>query len=122
MTTKFSELLKNTRIEQTGKSLREFCAEAGIDAGNYSKLERGLINPPSREYLEKYAHALKLVPNSDEWLNFFDLAAAAKGHIPADILDDAELMGQLPAMFRTLRQKRLSDESLDELVDLVRKR
>jgi len=43
------------------KTLREFCRENGFDAGNISKLERGILPPPqSKEKRLQYASAINL--------------------------------------------------------------
>jgi transcriptional regulator with XRE-family HTH domain len=116
----FGSFFKAQRME-TGKTLREFCLEGGYDAGNLSKLERGLMAPPqSREKLEDYARRLGLREGSDAWFEFFDLAAAETGRIPED-LRDAELVSKLPVIFRTLRGKKLTDEQLDKLADRLRR-
>ena len=58
-----------------GLPLREFCRRNGLDAGNISRLERGLVPPPrSGEILRAYAEALSLVPSSDDWRIFEELA------------------------------------------------
>lgn len=117
----FGALLRNLRAKRR-LTLREFCLTNGFDPGNYSRLERGLYPPPqSREQLEKYARALKLVEGSDEWIEFFDVAAASRGEIPRDLLNDAELVEKLPVLFRTLRGQQVSPEKLDELAELIRR-
>ena len=59
--------------------MRDFCLRHGFDPGNYSRLERGLFPPPQREeLLERYANAVGLVRGSDDWLEFFDTAAASR--------------------------------------------
>lgn len=109
------------RREHLELSLREFCARKGLDPGNMSKLERGKISPPrSREVLEKYAQALELEEGTDEWLTFFDLAAASRGELPEDLAEDEDVLDKLPALFRTLRGDRVDDDKLDELMDLIR--
>jgi transcriptional regulator with XRE-family HTH domain len=113
--------MKKLRMER-GLTLREFCNAHGFDPGNYSRLERGLFPPPSREeLLEKYAIALGLTRGSDAWLEFFDLAAACRGEIPSDILSDEELLGKLPVVFRTLRGSPVPIAKLDKLVEKIRK-
>lgn len=120
MNTPFGKLLKKLRIEK-GLTLREFCQAHGFDPGNYSRLERGLFAPPHKEeLLEKYATALGLKRGSDEWLEFFDLAAASRGEIPKDLLSDEELLEKLPALFRTLRGSALSPDDLDRLIEKMR--
>ncbi len=118
----FGDFIKKSRIENTGLSLREFCLKHQIDPGNFSKLERGVMEAPQgQDTLERYALALGVKKNSDDWFTFFDLAAASKGRIPQDLMSDEELVRKLPAVFRTLRQKRVEEDDLDKLVDIVRK-
>lgn len=119
--TLFGEYFKSKRIEK-GLTLRKFCELNGFDPGNISKIERGMLPPPkSGEKLEKYALSLGLKRGSDDWLEFFDLAAASKGEIPADILDDSELVKKLPLIFRTIRGKKVPSRKLDDLIETVRK-
>ncbi len=118
---KFSAMLKRIRTER-GLTMREFCLRSGFDPGNYSRLERGLYPPPqNRELLERYAAALGIKRGSDEWLELFDLAAAERGEIPADLMSDKEVVDKLPVLFRTMRGKQLSPEQLDELVERIRR-
>ena len=119
--TRFGEFFKERRIA-LGKTLRQFCQENGLDPGNISRLERSLLPPPqSREVLESYAKHLKLKKGSDDWYEFFDLAATGAGRIPQEILEDEELMEKLPILFRTLRGQKVPDEQLDELVRRIRR-
>ena len=56
----FGEYFKASRIA-IKKTLRQFCIENGLDPGNISKLERGLLPPPqSRENLRNMPAILKL--------------------------------------------------------------
>lgn len=120
VTRSFGELFKTLRIA-LGKTLREFCLEHGLDPGNLSKLERGLLPPPqSREKLEEYARSLKIREGSTHWYEFFDLASVETGRIPAD-LQDEKLLRRLPAIFRTLRGQKLTDKQLDSLAEQLRK-
>ncbi len=114
----FKELRIGTRL-----TLRKFCLTYGLDPGNLSKMERGLMPPPSsREKLEQYASYLGLKEGDDNWYQFFDLAAACSGRIPADVMDDARLVEKLPLVFRTLRGQKVEDEDqLEELAELIRK-
>ena len=118
---RFGELVKRHRLN-AGLTLREFCLKHTIDPGNFSRIERGLSPPPQRrDLLERYAKALRLKRGSDEWLELFDTAAAVRGEIPADLMSDSEVVDKLPVLFRTLRAMQLPAESLDELVDLIRR-
>lgn len=117
----FGRLLKKLRADK-GLTLREFCQANGFDPGNYSRLERGLFAPPQREeLLERYANAFGLQRGSDAWIEFFDLAAAARGELPKDLLRDEDLLEKLPVLFRTLRGEKVPPEKLDQLVEKVRR-
>jgi len=121
MGTSFGKLLKKLRMAK-GLTLREFCQAHGLDPGNYSRLERGLFPPPQKEeLLEKYAIALGLQRGSDDWLEFFDSAAASRGEIPKDLLSDEELLEKLPVLFRTLRGAAIPADKLDDLIKKVRR-
>ena len=107
---------------KAGLSLREFCLENGFDPGNISRLERGLLPPPeSHEKLDQYAKALGVKKGSDDWYTFYDLAAAERGRIPKDVLNDEEIVERLPVLFRTLRGQRVDDEALDDLIERIRR-
>jgi transcriptional regulator with XRE-family HTH domain len=113
----FKALRKEHRI-----TLRGFCEVAEADPGNISRLERRAIPPPQdREILSRYAKALNLKEGSDEWYLFFDLAAADRGIIPQDIMDDAELVKELPAFFRTLRGQKPTEAEMRKVIEKIRK-
>ncbi|MBI2922029.1 MAG: helix-turn-helix domain-containing protein [Planctomycetes bacterium] len=117
---RFGELFKELRTA-TGLTLREFSAKQRLDAGNLSKLERGLLKPPqSREKLEEYAKALRLKNGSDAWFEFFDTAAADAGLIPDEVMSNAEVVDKLPLLFRSLRGKRIPEEKIKELIRVIR--
>ena len=100
---KFGSFMRSGR-RALGLPLREFCRRNGFDAGNISRLERGLAPPPqARPLLESYAKALKLESGTAEWDTFFELAAAETGRIPADLREDQQSTQKLPNLFRQLR-------------------
>lgn len=116
----FGEFFKERRIA-LGKTLRQFCIENKLDPGNISKLERALLPPPhKREKLEEYARLLEIREGSDEWYNFFDLAAAETGRIPEDLMAKEKIEDKLPILFRTLRGQKVPDEKLEELIKKIR--
>jgi transcriptional regulator with XRE-family HTH domain len=117
----FAEFFHGTRIA-TGLTLRQFCIHHGLDPGNISKLERGILPPPeSREKLEQYAQCLGLRPGTDDWYEFFDLAAAERGKFPEDLVRDHEIVKKLPVLFRTMRGHAVGEKTLHELVEVIRK-
>jgi transcriptional regulator with XRE-family HTH domain len=117
----FGSYFKELRIKRR-LTLRQFCETSGLDPGNISKLERGLLPPPqSKEKLEQYAQALGLRKGSSVWYEFFDLAAASRGQIPEEILADDRLVKKLPVLFRTLRGEKVPERKLDELIETIRK-
>ena len=117
----FGDFFKRKRME-LGLTLREFCRKNGFDAGNISKIERGLARAPqSSEIKEKYAAALGIKEGTDDWLTFFDLAAADLGQIPEDLMKDERLLKSLPLLFRTVRDGEVSEEDLKRLIEAMRK-
>ena len=117
---RFGAFFKSRRLAKK-LGLREFCQKYGLDAGNISKLERGVLPPPgSQKKLEEYAAYLGIQQGSDDWYEFFDLAASESGKIPPDLMSDERLVEKLPVFFRTIRGQKVSEEKLDELVNLIR--
>jgi len=113
----FEELRQRSHL-----TLREFCKKAVADAANISRMERGLMPPPkSREILERYAIALGLQEGSDDWYTLFDLAAMDKGMMPADIMEDPELVKVLPTFFRNLREQKPTKDELRKIAEKIRK-
>ena len=116
----FGEFFK-ARRKVLGYTLRRFCQEKGLDPGNMSRMERGLVSPPQkREKLAEYAGHLELEPESDEWYQFSDLAYASSGRIPEELLNDKELATKPPILFRTLRGQKVTEEQLDELIKKIK--
>jgi transcriptional regulator with XRE-family HTH domain len=117
----FGEFIRNLRLERR-VTLRAFCEMVGVDPANYSKLERGLLAPPrDPEKLEIYERALGLAPNSPESREMRRLAALDRGELPPALLTDKELVGKLPALFRTLEGDPVDDRVLDELIATIRR-
>lgn len=116
----FAEFFKSLRKERR-ITLRDFCEKAGADPGNVSRLERGALVPPQdRGILTRYAQALGVKKGSDEWYLFFDLAAADRGMIPHDIMENRELAARLPAFFRTLRGQKPTEKELRKVIEKLK--
>ncbi len=116
----FGQFLKALRIRR-GITLRQFCLKHKLDAGNMSKIERGLFPPPqSRDKLLMLAKAVRIKQGSEDWCKFFDLAARGMGNIPRDISSDRELASKLPILFRTVRSEKISKKKLNELIQKIK--
>jgi transcriptional regulator with XRE-family HTH domain len=121
MANAFGEFVKARRQAQS-LTLRVFCEKNGFDPGNVSRLERGLMPPPhDEEKLSEYALALGLTAGTEDWQEFLDRAAAARGEIPSDLMANDEVVKKLPLLFRTLRGDPIPPEKLDDLVEKIRR-
>ena len=119
--TTFGEFFSAKR-KSLGKTLREFCRENGFDAGNKSRLERGLQTPPqSKEKRRQYASALGIKEGSEEWLEFCDLATISAGKIPDSIVSDKELMAEVPILFRSIKKEGIEKERIQKLLEALKK-
>ena len=117
---KFGKILKRLRIEKE-LSLREVCRLASYDPSNWSKIERGVISPPSEEKtLRKWAKILGLSQKSEEFQEFIDEAIIAQGIIPQDILSRKNAVKCMPAFFRTLRNEKPTKKEIDRLIKIIR--
>ena len=117
----FGEAFKKRRIE-LGLTLRRFCRRNELDAGNISKLERGVVAPPrDRQRLEQYAAMLDLDDGSAARREFVDLGCVCAGRIPEGVMSDEELVKNLPLVFRTVSGRKPTREQLERLVDTIRK-
>ncbi len=118
----FGDFIKTKRLD-TALSLREFCKIAEVDPSNWSKVERGLLPAPSnRDILEGIAKIMKLKKGSADWSALFDLAYISQQRIPDDVYKDEEVVSALPVFFRTVRGDKPSEEELDKLIALLRRR
>ena len=114
----FGEYIQNLRITNR-ISLREFCRLTNIDPSNWSKVERGLLQPPkSKEILNEIAEALKIRKNTEEYQLLLDLAAIS--FIPEDLIEDKSIVENLPVFFRTIRGKNPTKSELEELIKLIK--
>jgi transcriptional regulator with XRE-family HTH domain len=115
----FSETVKNLRIQKR-LTLRDLCQRVGLDASNWSKVERGVNPPPSDvAVLERLADVFGLA--GPEKLQFMDEAALQRRELPPDVADNAILQKALPAFFRAARGHELSAEELESLAQDIRR-
>ncbi|MFW5861817.1 MAG: helix-turn-helix domain-containing protein [Spirochaetota bacterium] len=107
--------------QKLGISLRKFCLDNNLDPSNISKMERGLINPPSEDILLKYAKALNISTDSETWTKMRDLAHIARQSIPPEVLSNEQIAERLPLFFRSARGEKLTEEELKELLSIIKK-
>ena len=113
----FGDFFRSKRIS-LGLTLRIFCERFGYDPGNISRLERNILPPTlDDEKLSGYAVALQIKRDSQEWVLFHDLAYTAKNSIPKDLRSDNQNF--LPAFFRTVRNKKMDKQKLQELIKFL---
>jgi transcriptional regulator with XRE-family HTH domain len=116
----FGEFVRSLRVSKR-LSLRAVCRATGYDPSNWSKVERGILAPPSDEAtLKQWAAALEIEEGSKDFRTFTDLAVIAAGVIPQDILEREDVMQHVPAFFRTIRGQKPTKEEIDRLIDLLR--
>jgi transcriptional regulator with XRE-family HTH domain len=114
----FGKTLKALRAKNE-MSIREVCQLIGYDPSNWSKIERGLIPPPSdRKTLTQWGKALKV--EQGKLSKFVDEAQIAQGIIPNDLLSKNEMLELMPAFFRTLRNRKPTKEEIDKLIQLIK--
>jgi transcriptional regulator with XRE-family HTH domain len=116
----FGEFLHNRR-KQLNFTLREFCEKHDLDPGNWSKLERGKLPPPqSTKRLAQIAKYLGLKKGTEEWQTYIDLAFSENGRIPDDIMSEEELVQHLPLFFRSMRGESLTEEQIQNLIEIIK--
>jgi transcriptional regulator with XRE-family HTH domain len=113
----FADLLKSLR-RQAKLSLRDLARKAADDPANISRIERRLRAAPGDDVTERFAKALGLIPQSDEWVQFMEMAALSRRELPRDITEE-ELVSELPVFLQALKGKRLPVEDLLELKDTL---
>jgi len=113
----FGSFIKDKRLKK-GLTLREFCRKMNLDPSNWSKIERAIFPPPkSRAVLEEIALTLGLARDSQDWHELFDLASIS--FIPAELIEDAEIINKLPIFFRTVRGEKPTKQELEELLEII---
>ncbi len=110
----FGQLLKDARIKRR-QTLRQCSAQLGVDASNWSKIERG-INPAPKDItvLEHWAAYLELDPNERQ--TFFDAAAISRRELPPDLASDTAMLQALPAFFRAVRGAEMPHAVMEQFV------
>ena len=118
---RFGDWLRRRR-EKIQMPLRVFAARSGLDPGNLSKYERGVLPAPQDAgTLGRIARALGLKKGSVEEQEFRDLASASAGRIPPDLANDPAVLARMPLLFRTARKGKLTRDQLIRLAERLKK-
>ena len=117
----FGSFLKKERVESK-ITLRKFADMLGMDAANYSRMERGLALPPdSEDRLKAMAKYLGFEQSSEKYKEMVRLASICRGQIPPAILSDEAVLSKLPVLFRTLEGKKIDTNVMDDLYEAMKK-
>jgi len=118
----FGDFLRQSRLNAK-YGLRQFAREIGWQPSNLSNLEHGRLNPPQdKEVLATIAEVLGFEEDSDQWRTLFDLASKEnQKFLPADVEDFVKGLEATPVLFRTMKEKKITESELKELVEYIRK-
>lgn len=117
MSGEFGQKIREIRVAKE-ITLRQFCMQAEVDPSNWSKIERGLIAPPTD--LDKICAALDIQPGSPEWHELSNLSHLERGMLPKTVLDNEQVMAALPIFFRTARGEKPTAEELEQVIEVIR--
>ena len=115
---RFGEILTKYRVD-AGLGLREYAKLIDYDPSNLSKIERGVNAPPQNTMtLKKWASKLSLVEGTPSFSKF--MAAGRATFIAKGLKTDTELIGLLPAFFRTVDNKQTDPNTYKKLLAILR--
>jgi transcriptional regulator with XRE-family HTH domain len=117
----FGEFVKERRTG-LGLTLRAFSQRVQMDAANYSKIERGVLEPPEPgPKLDLFARTLEIEAGSEEERELKLLAEVGKNRIPEGIRNNQIAMAGLPVLFRSLEESELTEDKFKELVEFLQR-
>lgn len=118
----FGPYLRKLRLERR-IGLRAFAKAIGVLPSNLCHIESGIHNAPRNEkLLRRIVKTLKLKAGSAEYEQLFNLSARA-GELPADVKEyfcEKDLMGELPVMARTIKNKKLTRKDIEKLIEDIK--
>lgn len=113
----FHDYVRAKRLERK-LTLREFCRKAALDPSNWSRIERGVADPPkSIEMLSRLASVLEF--SQEEFATLKDLALIES--IPPELRPAEDVLEKLPILFRTARGEKPTEEELRRLYEILEK-
>lgn len=120
----FGEFLRRLRLERR-IGLKAFAKAIGILPSNLCHIESGAHNVPrGEELLQRISRVLRLKEGSTEYEQLFNLAAKP-GELPVDVKEyfcEKNLMGELPVMARTIKNKKLTRKDIERLIEELKGR
>lgn len=117
----FGDYIKEVRARNE-ITLRSFCRMIDEDPSNWSKIERGKLNPPQDiEKLKIIAKALKIKITSEDFQQLKDKAQISMGKIPDDIMENREILNALPVFMRTIGSVKPKKEEIEKLIQKLKK-
>jgi transcriptional regulator with XRE-family HTH domain len=115
----FGEELKALRLTG-GLSLRDFCKATGEDPSNWSKVERGILPPPTdEERLDRIASILGV--SGENISEFIARAVTTAGSLPKFVMTNEMLLSQLPAFLRTIDNVKPTEDDFKKIIYLLKK-
>jgi transcriptional regulator with XRE-family HTH domain len=115
MVKNFGEYIKELRIS-SGLTLRDFSKKMELDAGNWSRVERGILLPPkANKFFTKLQKLLGLEKGVLE-----DLKALADSFRMTHKFKDSEIMEHMPVLFRRANGDEPTDKEIEHLVEWLK--
>ena len=117
----FGDFVKERRLKLQ-LTLRAFSGQIQMDAANYSKIERGVLEPPAPgPKLDLIRRSLQIEPSSEDERELKRLAELGKNRIPEGVRKNQLAMAGLPVLFRSLEESELTEEKFNELVEFLKR-
>lgn len=116
----YGSKIRQIRVEKE-MTLRELSTRSDIDNAYLSRVERETIKPPQDvELLDAINSALELEENQAQELK--DQAAVDNEKFPTDIANQINKVDGFPLFLRTVSNKKLTNEELQELIKFINER
>lgn len=120
MKNQFGHYLRSLR-EEKSIGLRQLARDVGLQPSNYSNIENGYLQAPGEGVLKRISARIGILEGSAEQAKLFDLAAESRDEVPIDIREFIKENPLVPAMLRSMKDKKLSPEEIEALLDDLEK-
>lgn len=114
----FGQFIKEKR-EEKQISLREMAGKLGIAPSYLSDIEKGRRYAPDRKKILEIAEILGI--HSEERDLLFDLAGKSKDTVSPDLPEFIMKKEKVRVLLRKAKDKQISDEKLDEIIQMLDK-